>query len=34
VPIKVVIQKAEGLEVGDLVTATLRIALPELPPPG
>jgi hypothetical protein len=34
VPIKVLIQKAEALEVGDRVTATLRIALPDLPPPG
>jgi Domain of unknown function (DUF1905) len=29
VPIKVAIQRAEALEVGDVVTATLRIALPE-----
>jgi hypothetical protein len=34
VPIKVVIQKAEELEVGDVVRATLKIALPELTPPG
>ena len=33
VPIKVAIQKAEGLEVGEPVTASLRIALPEWTPP-
>ena len=33
VPIKVAIQKAEGLEVGDVVTAALSIALPEWIPP-
>jgi hypothetical protein len=33
VPIKVAIQRAERLEVGDRVSATLRIALPEWMPP-
>ncbi len=33
VPIKVAIQRAERLEVGDRVSVTLRIALPEWMPP-
>ena len=33
VPIKVAVQRAEGLEVGDEVTATMRIALPDFVPP-
>lgn len=33
VPIKVAAQKAEGIEVGDVVTIELSIALPEWIPP-
>jgi hypothetical protein len=33
VPIKVAIQKAESLEVGDPVTASVRITLPDWIPP-